>query len=80
MLARISRLLHRRPEPAERQQTPGQREASAALGRAEADRARLQAQRREVAAEAGAWRRRRRENHFAEKIEALFKGGEQWDT
>ncbi|WP_455750343.1 DUF7620 family protein [Streptomyces albogriseolus] len=77
MLARISRLLRRRPDPVEREVTPGQRAASAALDRAEADRDQLRAQRSEVKAHAGWWRQRRRENHFAERIEMLYRGAEQ---
>jgi hypothetical protein len=80
MLAWISRLLHRPADPAEPVLSPGQREASAALDRAEADRAQLHAQRSEVTAEARVWRRRREENHFSERIAALFRGDEQWET
>lgn len=77
MLAWISRLLHRRPDPEEQSISRGQREASAALGRAVDARALLRAQRSEVTTEASIWRRWREENHFAEKIEALYRGAEQ---
>ncbi|USQ82621.1 hypothetical protein NFX46_01865 [Streptomyces phaeoluteigriseus] len=80
MLAWISRLLRRRPDAGEPEVSPGQREASAALGRAQADRAQLHAQRSEVKAEARVWRHRREENHFAERIAALYRGAEQWET
>ncbi|MFF9215642.1 DUF7620 family protein [Streptomyces viridosporus] len=63
----------------ERTITPGQQAASAALGRAEADRAQLRAQRSEVTAHAGWWRQKRKENHFAERVEMLYGGAEQWD-
>ncbi len=80
MLAWISRLLHRPPEPQERPATPGQQAATAALDRAEADRDQLRAQRGEVKAHARTWRQRRKENHFSERIEMLYGGAEQWET
>ncbi|MFM9652747.1 DUF7620 family protein [Streptomyces galilaeus] len=80
MLAWISGLLRRRPDAVEREVTPGQLEASAALGRAEAARARLRAQRGEVKAHAGTWRKRREENHFAERIAMLYGGAEPWQN
>jgi len=80
MLAWISSLLRRQPEVAEREVTVGQREATAALDRAEADRAQLRAQRGEVKAHARTWRQRRKENHFSERIAALYRGVEQWEN
>ncbi|MFH8792183.1 hypothetical protein [Streptomyces sp. NPDC017941] len=80
MLAWISRLLHRRPDPEERPASPGQQAAAAALDRAQADRDQLRAQRGEVKAHARTWRQRRTENHFSERIEMLYGGAEQWET
>lgn len=80
MLAWISRLLHRQPEPKARPVTPGQQAATAALDRAEADRDQLRAQRGEVKAHARTWRQRRKENHFSERIEMLYGGSEQWES
>lgn len=70
MLQRMMLLIRgRKTEP-----SPGRQEAQEALAEARRARQDVEARRPAVMAVAAALRRTREENHFAERIEAAFRG------